>query len=57
MKRIDGVYYRRFKGPMGRKYLVEMSQREVMEVYAFRASVVMLPLAFIFSAAALIGMI
>lgn len=44
MKKIDGVYYRTFKGWTGRKYLVEVPKEEVRARDIYRITVVLTPL-------------
>ncbi len=44
MKKIDGKYYRKFKGWTGRKYLVEVPFEEVLARDVYRLTVVISPL-------------
>lgn len=44
MKKIDGRYYRKFKGWTGRKYLVEVPFEEVLAQDVYRLTIVITPL-------------
>lgn len=57
MIRYKGKHYKTFKGAMGKRYFVEMSKEEVREVRMCRAVMILVPLAFIYGGAALVGMI
>lgn len=57
MKKIDGRYYRKFKGWTGRKYLVEVPFEEVLAQDVYRLTIVITPLIGIFLMAWAAGMI
>ena len=44
MKKIDGKYYRKFKGWTGRKYLVEVPFEEVLARDVYMLTIVITPL-------------
>lgn len=44
MKKIDGRYYRKFKGWTGRKYLVEVPFEEVLARDVYKLTIVITPL-------------
>lgn len=57
MKKINGKYYRKFKGWSGRKYLVEVPFEEVIARDIYRMTVVLTPLISIILMAWAAGMI
>ena len=44
MKKINGIYYRKFKGWTGKRYLVEVPFEEVLAKDVYRLTVVITPL-------------
>lgn len=57
MKKINGTYYRTFKGWSGKRYLVEVPFEEVIARDIYRMTVVLTPLISIFLMAWAAGMI
>lgn len=47
MKKLNGNYYRKFKGHSGRVYLVQVPPEEVLAADVFRLTVILTPLLFI----------
>lgn len=57
MKKINGKYYRKFKGWSGKRYLVEVQPEEVLARDLYWLTVVLTPLISIFLMAWAAGMI
>ena len=57
MIRYKGKHYKTFKGAMGKRYFVEMTKEEVREVRLYWATLILIPVVFIYGGAALVGMI